>query len=48
MKFERTFSGASRENKVGYCRAIKAGRNIYVSGTVAVGDDVNPIAQGDA
>ncbi|MFZ1083164.1 MAG: RidA family protein [Candidatus Kryptoniota bacterium] len=48
MKFERWFSGASWESKVGYCRAIKAGDIIYVSGTVAVGDDGKPFAPGDA
>ncbi len=44
MKFERWISGASWESKVGYCRAIKAGNNIYVSGTVAVGDDCKSFA----
>jgi enamine deaminase RidA (YjgF/YER057c/UK114 family) len=48
MKFERWFSGATWESKVGYCRAIKAGNNIYLSGTVAVGDDGKPFVPGDA
>ena len=48
MEFERYYSGSPWESKVGYCRAVKAGRNIYVSGTVAVGDDGKPFAQGDA
>ncbi|MEM7050710.1 MAG: RidA family protein [Acidobacteriota bacterium] len=39
MAFERVFSGAPWEQKVGYCRAIKAAGQIYVTGTVAVGDD---------
>ncbi len=48
MKFERAFSGAPWESKVGYCRAVKAGNHIYVSGTVAVDDDGRPFAPGDA
>jgi enamine deaminase RidA (YjgF/YER057c/UK114 family) len=48
MNFERYFSSAPWESKVGYCRAIRAGQNIYVTGTVAIGDDGNPFAPGDA
>lgn len=36
--FERSFSGAPWEKKVGYCRAIKADRHIFVTGTASVKD----------
>ncbi len=48
MKFERTFSGAPWESQVGYCRALKAGRNIYVTGTAPVDDTGQTVAPGDA
>ncbi len=48
MNFERTFSNAPWESKVGYCRAVKAGNNIYVTGTAAVDDEGRPFAPGDA
>ena len=36
---QRAFSGAPWEKKVGYCRAVKAGNNISVSGTAPIGAD---------
>lgn len=33
MKFERVFSGAPWEQRVGYCRALRAGAHVYVTGT---------------
>lgn len=36
MKNQRVFSGAPWEEKVGYCRAIKRGEFIAVSGTTAI------------
>lgn len=48
MVFERTFSGAPWEGSVGYCRALKAGNHIYVTGTAPVGDDGAVFAPGDA
>ncbi|MEM7714595.1 MAG: RidA family protein [Cyanobacteria bacterium P01_A01_bin.68] len=48
MQINRTFSGASWESTVGYCRAIKAGNNIYVSGTAPVAEDGSVFAPGDA
>jgi enamine deaminase RidA (YjgF/YER057c/UK114 family) len=39
MDTKRAFSGAPWESKIGYCRAIRVGEHIYVSGTAPVGDD---------
>ncbi len=39
MKFDRVFSGAPWESQVGYCRALRAGDHIYVTGTAPVADD---------
>lgn len=36
MDWQRAFTGVHWEAKVGYCRAIRAGGHIYVTGTVAV------------
>ena len=46
--FERTFSGAPWESKVGYCRALRAGNMIFVTGTAAVDEDGRCHAPGDA
>lgn len=48
MKRVRTFSGAPWEREVGYCRAIRAGRFVFVTGTAPVDDDGKPFAPGDA
>ncbi len=48
MQFNRTFSGAPWESKVGYCRAIRAGDHIYVTGTAPVAEDGDTFAPGDA
>ena len=39
MSFERVFTSAPWEKKVGYCRAIKAGNQIFVTGTAPVDED---------
>ncbi len=47
-QFQRTYTGAPWESKVGYCRAIKAGKHIYVTGTASVDDEGKTFAPGDA
>lgn len=44
----RVFSGSPWEAKVGYCRAVRAGPLIWVTGTVAINVDGSPHAPGDA
>jgi enamine deaminase RidA (YjgF/YER057c/UK114 family) len=44
---QRVYSGAPWEQKVGYCRAIRAGQHVYVTGTVAVAPDGRAHAPGD-
>lgn len=47
MKFDRVFSGAPWESSVGYCRALRAGPHIYVTGTAPVNDDGSVHEPGD-
>ena len=47
MTFERTFSGAPWEQKVGYCRALKAGHRVFVTGTAPVDPNGDVHAPGD-
>ncbi|MEM6452465.1 MAG: RidA family protein [Cyanobacteria bacterium P01_D01_bin.105] len=48
MPFQRHFTGTKWEPKVGYCRVLRAGDVIYVSGTAPIGDDGNTFAPGEA
>ncbi len=48
MPFQRAYSGAPWEEEVGYCRAIRAGDTIHVTGTAPVSDDGSVHAPGDA
>lgn len=48
MDVERTFSGVPWESQVGYCRAIRVGDQIYVTGTAPVATDGGVHAPGDA
>jgi isochorismate pyruvate lyase len=43
----RVFTGAPWEKTVGYCRAIKVGHQIFVSGTAPVGGDGRVFAPND-
>ncbi|MEZ4273131.1 MAG: Rid family hydrolase [Myxococcota bacterium] len=46
-KFQRVYSHAPWEAKVGYCRALRAGPHIYVTGTAPVTEDGSTFAPGD-
>ena len=49
MKLERVFSKARWEPVVGYCRAVRAGQHIYVTGTAPVDESGERVhAPGDA
>lgn len=43
----RAFTGAPWEQQVGYCRAVRVGDRIVVSGTAPVADDGSVHAPGD-
>ena len=47
MSFERVFSGAPWESRIGYCRAVRAGDRIFVTGSASVKDG-SVWAPGDA
>lgn len=47
MERTRAFSGAPWEKRTGYCRAIRVGKQIFVSGTAPVADDGTTFAPGD-
>lgn len=46
-QFQRVFSGAPWEAKVGYCRAVRAGDAIHVTGTAPVAEGGGVHAPGD-
>jgi enamine deaminase RidA (YjgF/YER057c/UK114 family) len=48
MDIRRTYSGAPWESRVGYCRALRAGAHIYVTGTAPVAEGGGVFAPGDA
>ena len=48
MSFQRAFSHAPWETRAGYCRAVRAGDHIYVTGTAPVDPDGATHAPGDA
>jgi isochorismate pyruvate lyase len=47
MAFQRVFSEASWEAEVGYCRALRAGDRIFVTGTAPVAKGGGVEAPGD-
>ena len=48
MQVRRTFSGAYWESQVGYCRGVRVGNHIYISGTTPVAEGGGVFAPGDA
>ncbi len=48
MEFQRVFSGAPWEARVGYCRAVRAGERVFVTGTAAVAEGGGVEAAGGA
>jgi isochorismate pyruvate lyase len=47
MTFQRAFSKAPWESEIGYCRAVRAGEHIYVTGTAPVAEGGGAFAPGD-
>jgi enamine deaminase RidA (YjgF/YER057c/UK114 family) len=39
MDRQRVYSGSPWEEKVGYCRAIRVGSHVFVTGTTGIGPD---------
>ena len=48
MTFQRVFSGAPWEEAVGYCRVLRAGNLVFVTGTAPVDPDGEVHAPGNA
>lgn len=46
--FERVYSAAPWESQVGYCRALRAGDHVHVTGTAPVAEGGGVHAPGDA
>ena len=47
MLFQRSFSGAPWESQIGYCRALRADDQIFITGTAPVTQDGAVHAPGD-
>jgi len=48
MGVKRVFSGAPWEERVGYCRALRAGDRVFVTGTAPVAEGGGVYAPGNA
>lgn len=48
MVMKQVWSGSPWESRYGYCRAIRAGGAIFVTGTAPVGEDGQVVHVGDA
>jgi len=47
VKIQRSYSGAPWEAKVGYCRALRIGPQVWVTGTAPIADDGATFAPDD-
>ena len=47
MTFQRVHTGTKWEKQVGYCRAVRAGNQVYVTGTAPIDADGSGFAPGD-
>lgn len=47
-RFQRVYTGTRWEAQNGYCRGLRAGNHVFITGTVAVNPDGSPHAPGDA
>ena len=47
-EFRRSFTGAPWESQVGYCRSLRVGGQVFVTGTAAVAEDGGIHGVGDA
>lgn len=47
MVFRRTYSEAPWEGEIGFCRALRAGDHVYVTGTAPVAEGGGVFAPGD-
>ena len=47
MTFQRVHTGTKWEKQVGYCRAVRAGNQVYVTGTAPIDADGGVFAPGD-
>jgi len=47
LDFQRSYTGAPWEKEVGYCRALRAGDRIWITGTAPVGEDGTVVSPGD-
>ena len=47
MTVQRTTSGAPWEKEVGYCRALRTGDRVFVTGTAPVSEDGTTCSPGD-
>ena len=48
MQFQRAFPRVPWESEVGYCRALRAGDHIYVTGTAPIDEEGRVFTPGDA
>jgi len=47
MEIQRHFSGSPFERSIGFCRALRVGDTVHVSGTAPIGDDTTTVGVDD-